>query len=98
MPVPPPVPAEVFVEPERAMTCAWCGLPRPDGAEHCPRCGAALATGEGQQAYANAALGLRMQAFRADAAAEEEGQRTARRWRFASWALARIILRWPGNL
>jgi hypothetical protein len=98
VPAPPPAPAEVFVEPERAATCAWCGLERQPDAERCPRCGAAFTSDEQQQAYANAALGLRMQAFRADAAAEEEGNRTARRWRWASWALGRIILRWPGNL
>ena len=100
VPEPAPLLVETFVEPEseRRTTCAWCGAERPPEAERCPQCGAAFATGEQQQAYANATLGLRMQTFRTNAEIDAEGERTAKRWRWAAWALGRAILRWPGNL
>jgi hypothetical protein len=94
-----PPPVEVSVsEPQAPPPCAWCGAAHADGAERCPACGAAYLAGGTGEVPALAALQLQLHAARTTAAEQEEGERTASRWRWASWALARAVLRWPGNL
>jgi predicted amidophosphoribosyltransferase len=94
--LPPPEP--LAAAPASPTACQWCGAPRAEGTERCPTCGATYAVASNDAESALAALELQLQAAKVNASVHEQGERTARRWRWASWALARAILRWPGNL